>query len=215
MIRMPLFPLGEFVLFPRTHAPLHIFEDRYRAMIADVLEGDGRLGMAHLRPGYEKDYEGAPRIHRVITIARVLLQEKLEDGRYNLVVEGIERAEVLEEVDHEPYRIARVVPMSDDVKNIDSELLMREGTNLARIAEMIGAQVSPKTRPLQNMMNTYMHPGIVADVAASLLVYDPYDRQSILDETDVLRRVRLVSIQLQRILARINAGDVELPVADS
>jgi len=215
MIRMPLFPLGEFVLFPRTHAPLHIFEDRYRAMIADVLQGDRRLCMAHLRPGYEKDYEGTPRIHRIVTIARVLMHEKLEDGRYNIIVEGIERAEVLEEVKHEPFRIARVIPMADDIKNVESEALAREGTNLARIAEMIGAQVAPKTRPLQNMMNTYMHPGIVADVAASLLVYDPYDRQSILDETDVLRRVRLVSIQLQRILARINAGDVELPVADS
>lgn len=215
MFRLPLFPLGGFVLFPRTHAPLHLFEPRYRKMMADVLAGDRRLAMAHLRPGYEKEYHGSPRIFRIVTVARVLLDEKAEDGRYNVLVEGIERGEVLEEVQERPYRVARVIPVIDDMGGGSREDLAREAAALARFAESIGARIAPKAHALQNMANTLLHPGIIADVAAHLLVSDPYDRQGILEEADVLRRIRLVSVQLQRLHDRINAGDVELPVAEN
>ncbi len=215
MFRLPLFPLGGFVLFPRTHAPLHVFETRYRRMLADVLAGDRRLAMAHLRPGYEKDYHGAPRVFRIVTVVRVLMDEKVEDGRYNILVEGIERGEVLEEIQERPYRVARVIPVIDDMSGGGHDEVAREAAVLARLAESIGARVAPKARALQNMVNTHLHPGIIADVAAHLLVSDPYDRQGILEEADVLRRIRLVSVQLHRLHERINAGDVELPVAEN
>ncbi len=215
MFRLPLFPLGGFVLFPRTHAPLHIFEPRYRRMIADVLAGDRRLALAHLRPGYEKDYHGTPRIFRIVTVARVLMDEAVEDGRYNILVEGIERGEVLEEIQERPYRVGRVIPVIDDMAGGTHEVVSREAAALARVAESIGARIAPKARGLQNMLNTHLHPGIIADVAAHLLVADPYDRQGILEEADVLRRIRLVAVQLQRLHERINAGDVELPVAEN
>ena len=57
---LPLFPLPNVVLFPNVFLPLHIFEPRYRAMVADALKGDRLIGMVLLRPGWESDYEGRP-----------------------------------------------------------------------------------------------------------------------------------------------------------
>ena len=59
---IPLFPLQDVVLFPDTSRPLHVFESRYRAMVADAVRGDGLIGMVLLRPGHEAEYEGNPPI---------------------------------------------------------------------------------------------------------------------------------------------------------
>jgi len=60
---LPLFPLPNVVLFPGVFLPLHIFEPRYKEMVADALAGDRIIGMALLRPGWEADYEGRPPIY--------------------------------------------------------------------------------------------------------------------------------------------------------
>ena len=62
---IPIFPLQDVVLFPNSSAPLHIFEPRYRAMVADALEGDSIIGMVLLQPGYEAEYEGRPPVYAV------------------------------------------------------------------------------------------------------------------------------------------------------
>ena len=60
---IPIFPLPTTVLFPNVFLPLHIFEPRYRQMVAEALEGDRIIGMVLLRPGYEQDYEGTPPLY--------------------------------------------------------------------------------------------------------------------------------------------------------
>ncbi|MBV9497422.1 MAG: LON peptidase substrate-binding domain-containing protein, partial [Acidobacteria bacterium] len=60
---LPLFPLPNLVFFPNTRLPLHIFEPRYREMIADALDSDQRFGIVLLRPGWQDDYYGAPAVH--------------------------------------------------------------------------------------------------------------------------------------------------------
>jgi Lon protease-like protein len=62
---IPIFPLPNVVLFPNVFLPLHIFEPRYKEMVADALAGDRIIGMALLRPGWEGDYEGRPPIYPV------------------------------------------------------------------------------------------------------------------------------------------------------
>ena len=62
---IPIFPLQDVMLFPHSSRPLHIFEPRYRAMVADALAGDSIIGMVLLQPGYEADYEGRPPVYAV------------------------------------------------------------------------------------------------------------------------------------------------------
>ena len=110
---LPLFPLPNVVLFPNVFLPLHIFEPRYREMVADALEGDRMIGMVLLRPGWERDYEGQPPIYTVGCSGVLSHAERLPDGRYNLVLRGIERFRILEEDHTRTYRRAIVEPLSE------------------------------------------------------------------------------------------------------
>src|SRR3954470_5194925 len=96
---VPLFPLPNVVLFPRAVIPLHVFEERYKAMTADALRGDRRIAMALLCPGWEKSYHARPAIERVVCVGRILSAERLPDGKYNFLLQGEARAVIVAERD--------------------------------------------------------------------------------------------------------------------
>ncbi len=194
---LPLFPLPKAVLFPRTHLPLHVFEPRYVAMMEAVMAGDQKLGIAQLREGYEKDYFGAPSIHRVFTTARILYADKIEDERWNILVEGVERVELIKEVQTTPFRVAQVDPIREVVEPPDRSEVFRLMNQIALVSEAISNHVQEGRRSLTNLVNTHQHPAVVCDVASSLLVSDPYARQSLLEERNLLRRMKLLDVQLQ------------------
>ncbi len=107
--RLPLFPLA-VVLFPGTTLPLHIFEPRYRRMLADCLESDRRFGITPPGRDTEAPDEGA-----VGCIAEVRVNQELPDGRSNIVVQGGPRFVVNGIVpDPAPYYVGAVEPFDDD-----------------------------------------------------------------------------------------------------
>ena len=106
--RLPLFPLPDVVLLPGTLLPLHVFEPRYRAMVADALEGDRTIGMAMLKPGWRRRPRRRRRSTRSDGAGEIVESEKLADGRYNILLEGRFRFRVLDEDAPSPYRVARV-----------------------------------------------------------------------------------------------------------
>src|SRR5579862_5209492 len=104
---VPLFPLPNVVLFPRAVLPLHIFEERYKAMTVHALGGDRLIGMALLKSGWEKSYYGRAAIEPVVCVGRILSHERLPDGCYNFLLQGVARAKVVGEVGgDEPFRQA-------------------------------------------------------------------------------------------------------------
>jgi hypothetical protein len=99
-IRVPIFPLAGALLFPRAQLPLHIFEGRYRAMVRDALASDRLIGM--IQP---KDEATVPRLFEIGCIGRIIGSEELEDGRFNIVLAGVSRFRVADEVQvSTPYR---------------------------------------------------------------------------------------------------------------
>ena len=110
---LPLFPLPNVVFFPRTRLPLHVFEPRYRQMVADAMAGDERIGMILLEPGWEAAYDGAPAVHPVGTLGLIESLVELDDGRYTLVLNGKARFRIVEQVVEAPYRVARVVRLPE------------------------------------------------------------------------------------------------------
>jgi Lon protease-like protein len=109
-----LFPLPNLVLFPQVVQGLHVFEPRYRQMMADAVAGDMLIALALLRPGWEKEYDGRPPIEPVACLGRVGPYEELPDGRYNLRLKGLARVRVVEEVPTDRlYRVARVELIPD------------------------------------------------------------------------------------------------------
>ena len=138
---LPMFPLG-CTLLPGGRLPLHVFEDRYRTMILDVLAADDPVfGVVLIERGSEVG-GGEIRSHRG-TVARVLQSRRFADGRYALLVGGISRMEVESWIDDRPYPAATVrlipeAPSSDEIRDV-VERLLRETRRVNALAVECGA----------------------------------------------------------------------------
>ncbi|MFQ5601923.1 MAG: LON peptidase substrate-binding domain-containing protein [bacterium] len=110
---IPIFPLPNVVFFPKTLLPMHIFEERYRELVTDALRGSNQIGMVLLKYGWEKDYFGAPQTHEIGCVGDIQFSEKLENGKYNILLYGLCRIKILQFVQESPYRIARVQFLKD------------------------------------------------------------------------------------------------------
>jgi uncharacterized protein len=124
-----LFPLPNVVLFPRVDLPLHVFEQRYRDLVKDSLGDDRVIGMALLRGDWRRDYEGRPELFSLGCAGAIEAFSALADGRSNLILRGLSRFEIIEEILDAPtaYRQARVRWLADEVAELgDLELRLRE-----------------------------------------------------------------------------------------
>jgi Lon protease-like protein len=119
---IPIFPLPDLALFPNTIQPFHIFEPRYRAMVADALEGDSIIGLVVLQPGYEAEYEGRPPVYALGCAGVIAASERLPDGRYNIAVRGLVKFRIIGEDESRPYRLATVEALPE-AEASDRELL--------------------------------------------------------------------------------------------
>lgn len=123
---IPLFPLPNLVLFPGTRVPLHIFEPRYREMTAVTARGDGIIGMILLKNEDAGSAERAyPDIFKIGCAGRIRELVQLEDGRYNIVLEGLAEFRVVREIRERPYRQAEVAwcPVEPDQLDCDLETM--------------------------------------------------------------------------------------------
>ena len=105
LLRLPVFPLAGALLFPRGQLPLHIFEPRYRAMVRDALARDKLIGMVQ-----PKDDAEPPALFDVGCIGRITACDELEDGRFNLVLEGLSR-----------FRVAREAHVDTLYRQVDAD----------------------------------------------------------------------------------------------
>jgi Lon protease-like protein len=205
---LPLFPLPNVVLFPGVRLPLHIFEPRYRAMVADALESDRRIGMVLLRAGFERDYEGSPPIHAIGCSGVIVDDIRLMDGRYNIVLHGLDRFRVLDEQHDRTYRRATIAPMPDaplDEKARRAVRELRRGIEarlgLRRHAPEAGD--APQGQQLAALPD-----GDFVHAIAQHLDLDPIEKLALL-ECDSLRsraEALIDLIDIKRFAARMPAG---------
>ena len=122
---IPIFPLPNLVLFPGLSVPLHIFEPRYREMIADVADAHGIIGMALLKGDWEGDYHAFPDIFEIGCAGKIGGLVKLADGRYNLTLEGLGEFRIAREIRERSYRQAEVTwcPVRPDALDCDAETM--------------------------------------------------------------------------------------------
>ena len=176
---IPVFPLQDVMLFPNVSRPLHIFEARYRAMVADALEGDRLIGMVMLEPGYEAEYEGRPPIFPIGCAGRITEVEELPDGRYLIVLRGLVKFRVLDEDRSRPYRLARVEALPELVD--DAELTALAG--LRPSLETILAAARDGTPPPAALPDEDLVNGI-----AQYAPLDPRERLRLLEAPGPLAR---------------------------
>jgi uncharacterized protein len=176
---IPLFPLPSVVLLPETLLPLHVFEPRYRAMVEDALASDRTIGLAMLREGRTSD-EGASPIHTVGGAGEILDSERLDDGRFNIVVRGLFRYRILEErLTPSAYRVARVEQL-ESVPFASAE----EAGRMTDLAGKLFAVLQPEIE-LPPLPDGVLAPERLASELALRLRYEPAELQTIL-ETDSL-----------------------------
>jgi Lon protease-like protein len=143
---LPIFPLPNVVLFANVFLPLHIFEPRYRAMVADALAGDRIIGMVLLQPGYEGDYDGRPPVYPTGCAGVITHSEALPDGRYNIVLRGIDKFRILTEDASRPYRLAEVEALPGQSATPTPVLRLR-GSAQGRESRAGGGHRTQRRRP--------------------------------------------------------------------
>jgi uncharacterized protein len=180
---IPIFPLPNVVLFPNVFLPLHIFEPRYREMVADTLTGDRIIGMVLLRPGWESDYDGRPPVYPIGCAGVVTNAERLSDGRYNIVLQGLEKFKILGEDDGRTYRIARVEGLPESAGADDQESMRHARRRLEAllVPQPSGAGVDPKLPPSMSDQD-------LVNALAQYLELEPVEKQALLERQGLLAR---------------------------
>jgi len=203
---LAIFPLPDLVLFPSALLRLHIFEPRYRDMIADVLAGSRLLAVARLRPGYEADYLGRPPVYVTAGLGRCVAAERLPDGRYDIMLRGLARMVIESELPAEKsYRRVRARILLDERSPRAGQLGELHGELLALCDRL--ADVVSDGEPLRQLSRVVASPSGCADLIASELIRDPDARQSLLERLDPAQRLDEVIEHLSILLAQLGPGN--------
>ncbi|HWG43981.1 MAG TPA: LON peptidase substrate-binding domain-containing protein [Gemmataceae bacterium] len=185
-----LFPLPDLVLFPYVIQPLHIFEPRYRELMADALQDDRLMALATLKPGSQEDYDKRPPIYPVICIGRIIKEELLPDGRYNLLLHGLCRARIVEELPADKlYRTARVTVLEEvPIVSLAVEQELRQ--KLSDHLNTWFASQSATLAQVRKMLEGDLPLGTLCDIFSFTLNIDVVVKQQLLEQLDIEQRTR-------------------------
>jgi len=183
-----LFPLPNVVLYPHVMQPLHIFEPRYRQMTADALAGNRQIALVLLEPGWETGYDGTPAIHDVACLGKIVAENRLDDGRYNILLRGLCRIRLDHEVPQAKlYRLARVELLEDVF--LTQPLTVRKLRK--QLIRHVPAWFPAKGKVLdefKKLLRNELPLGALCDIVAFALPLDIAFKQQLLEELDVQKR---------------------------
>jgi len=190
--RISVFPLSGAILFPRMHLPLHIFEMRYRSMVKDSLARDRRIGMVQPR-----DNNDPPTLFEIGCVGRIAEVEALDDGRFDIVLEGLSRFAILRELDvATPFRQveAELIDDSagDDVLSIGERASIEREAR--RYAEALGYVVDWES--VSRLDDESLVNGI-----AQIAPFDAASKQALLETGALSDRAELI-VQLMQFFGR-------------
>lgn len=215
--RVPIFPLPESVLFPRTHLPLHIFEPRYRKMTEDCVAEGMPIAVCLAQRG--EDLAGVPRVHPVAGVGVIERHERLPDGRFNIVLRGVSRMRIEDELAPQgPYRIVRATPLHDrwpHGNGGDAGLAEIAETLRACVHKIASFSIEPHiAAEVFRRLAAAKDESLLADTIAGMFVGEAIERQAVLEELDVARRLTRVTSSVSELLLRAEAvrrGGNEIP----
>jgi len=193
---VPIFPLPDVVFFPKTYLPLHIFEDRYRAMTRKALAGNGSIAMVLLRDGWELDCRGNPAVHPVACLGKIDSYEELKGGKYNIVLAGLHRVRLVREIQHSPYRLAHVEKLKDEHYDHGATDIIRRRNRLGALF-MRYVELVAERAPLRRDFAAQHSFEALVNLVAMTLSLPPEDKQLLLEIDDIAERCDCVIPALQ------------------
>jgi uncharacterized protein len=200
---IPIFPLPDLALFPNSTQPFHIFEPRYREMVADALAGDSIIGLVMLQPGHEDDYEGRPPIYAMGAAGVIVASEQLPDGRYNIVLQGVAKFRVLGEDQSRAYRLADIEELPE-AEVEDRELL---GSRRRQLESAVRSAFPRAPLPSSAMP----HERAIDDLSI-MLPLEPAERLEALEADGPLERATTLVRLLRRSTRADRGGEPRLHV---
>lgn len=184
-----VFPLPSTVFYPDTLLPLHIFESRYREMLKDALAEDRLIGMVLLKPGWESDYFGGPGVVSIGCAGKIDRSQLLEDGKYNIVLKGMSRFRIREEISGKPYRIAAVEFLDElDDEPVDFTQNGLAGKLVSRFENYLKLLPEDAKKHLPELNDCKILSSLV-DRIAYRFDFKTAQKQSFLEELNVRKRV--------------------------
>ena len=203
---LPIFPLYQVELFPSAILPLYVFEPRYRELTAACLERGGILAIPALRPGFRDEYYGRPPIRRIAGLGKIVAYRKNPDGTYNILLRGLGRVGIREELPAREqclYREVRAQLLRDRWPS-DYDLLAARRT-LVALTERLAALMPEGGQALRTLC-AEPRPRRLCDILSAALVRAPKLRLKLLESRDVPTRVDLLSRELARLIAARQGG---------
>lgn len=203
---IPIFPLPNAVLLPRVILPLHVFEPRYRTMTEDALAGDRLIAVALLKPGFEAQYHTLDaEVHPHICVGRILREERLPDGRFNFLLQGITRAKIVNENRELAYRRASVAPMFPPQIQPNIECAIRR--QIKRLLESESLQpIATEANWLDMLKCSSLTLSDVIDVVAAAVLTQPEDKQCFLSNPCIESRGRCLCEVLESVASQIQCA---------
>jgi len=204
-----LFPLPSLVMFPHVIQPLHVFEPRYCDLLEDALSSDRTIAMVALEPGWESDYDGRPPIAPVACVAKIVAHERLPTGRHNILLRGLRRVAIRQELPPTlSFRIAEVETLEDYYPASGT----RRADAQRRILEL-ARQLLPDSEALQEQLDDLLAGdaslGMLTDVFAFTLGFSTAIKQQLLTECNVDRRAAILEDKLVELAQRMQlSGDL-------
>ena len=199
--RLPLFPLGT-VLFPGMLLPLHVFEERYRVLVRELLElpePERRFGVIAIRVGREVGADGVRALHEVGCVARLQRAEAHPDGRYDVVTSGAERfrLDALHLPDERrPYLSADVELLPEAAGDADEAQLLRVGVERAYRAYLTALEAAGGDAV--EVGDVPRDPAVASYLVAATVLLDLDERQALLAAPDTVQRLRAELRALRR-----------------
>jgi uncharacterized protein len=200
---LPLFPLST-VLFPGMRLPLHIFEERYRQLVADLLTGPEprQFGIIAIRKGRETGIEGVTALYDIGCVATVRQIAEREDGRYDLQTVGAQRFRLLSLDRSLPYFQGEIEPLAEETGDPAMAILLAQRVQAAfrgylnALADR-GGTISVASLPDE--------PELLSYVVGAAMIIDLPDRQALLAAPDVVSRLKAERSLLTRETAMLRA----------
>ncbi len=202
---MPLFPLDHVALLPQQILPLHIFEPRYIQMVDVALDGPGQIAMGTFAgDSWKQTYHGNPPVKPAVCVGQIVQHEHLDDGRYNILLQGVCRARIIEELppdDERRYRLVRLSPIGVEQENAEGADNLRDWLS-EHLTEEPLSRLTAAGEMLKLVDNEQLPASVLLEIVSFVLVSDDRTRYALLAEGDTERRSRLVRDSL------IDLGDL-------
>ena len=199
---LPLFPLNNVVLFPAMPLPLHIFEERYKAMIGDCINRNAPFGVLLIREGREVGAPATP--HSIGSTARIVQAQRLEEGRLNILARGETRFELLETVQTTPHLVGLVRYLDDVPGDISPAAVSAVQTQYIRLQRHLTAMSGGWEREVTAPDDPIDLARLAAAALAVSMPLPPDVRQSLLETPTAgarLERLQTLLEQANRIIA--------------